>query len=152
MTNKKEKTPLKRQKIELDKPVPSLPLYELKYVNNKWIYVYAIMTPAILKEKPRETPLYFNGGLVTMTLSSECPKNTTNLEVFSLTDIKKLLKAQRESDLLFRKRFKEAHKDKMDSYQERTFIVENKNQKAIGKHIVRIHSKTKEKTSFVGRN
>ena len=132
----------------MDKPVPSLPLYKLKYENNSWKYIYCFETPVTLTDKKRKTPLYLM-GLRSMKLSDQEIDMMINIEVFCKDDIYKLLKQQRKSDMHYRKIFKE--NNDMSNYQERTFKVKNKSQSAIGKMVVKIRHKSETETVFVGR-
>ena len=145
------KEKLKEQNIELNEPIPSLPLSKLKFKDNKWKYIYTIKTPVLLTSRERKTPLYFTGSLISMELSNKCPKHSTNLEVHSKEELLTLFEQQRKSDLKFRKEFKEKHLNDLDKFDEKTFILDNKSQNAFNKYIVKIKSKLKDKTIFVGR-
>lgn len=140
------------QNIEVDKPIPSLPISKLKYSKDgKWSYIYSFNTVVKLTNSRRKTPLYLKGSLPSMTITDKNPKNSTNLEIYSLNDLKNLLDQQRKSDLAFRKEFLEKHKDDIENFQENIFILENKTQEVNNIFIVKPKRKRKDSTLFVGR-
>lgn len=143
---------MKRQYIELDDPVPSLQLSKLKFENGNWKYIYCIETPTPLTNKRRKRPLYFSGSLKTLELSNEIPPNMINVEVYCIEDVYELFRIQRESDLAFREKFIKSHKEELENYKLHTFIVDNKNQDALGKFIVQPQKIMEDKTIFVGRS
>lgn len=140
------------QNIEVDKPIPSLPVSKVKYSKDgKWSYIYSFTTPVKLTNSKRKSPLYLKGSLPSMELTDKNPKNSTNLEVYSLKELKELLNQQRKSDNAFRKEFLEEHKDSIDDFQENIFILDNKTQELHNAFIVKMKRKRKDSTVFVGR-
>lgn len=141
------------QPIKMDEPVPSLELYKLEWDNDnkRWIYVYSVDTPVELTEKPLEQPLYF-AGVFTKTLINNSTKYMINIPVSTIDDVYRLYNRQRESDLLFRKRFEEEHSDFIKQFPAKTFTVKNETQNAIGKMVVSIAKMDEEYTTFVGRS
>lgn len=143
---------MRRQYIELDEAVPSIQLSKLKFKDGEWKYIYCIETPSILTSKRRKKPLYFLGSLKGLELSNESSPNMVNVEVYCIEDIYELFDRQRKSDMLFREEFIKTHSDTMNDYIPHTFIVDNKNQDAVGKFIVKPQKIMENKTIFIGRS
>jgi hypothetical protein len=139
-----------KQYITLDEPVPSIELDKLKYEDGKWQYVYCFETPIKLTETPRKTPLYLAGSLPSLEITNEIGENMINKEIWSVEDLREAFRRQRESDLAFREKFEATHPNNQLTL--RTFIVDNKNQSAIGKYIVKMQKNLGDKTMFVGRS
>ena len=136
----------------VEEPVPSLPLTSLKFKDGKWYYAYTFETPVRLIEgRVRKYPLFVDGAIHGLRLINEDKRYMTNIPIYSKEDIYHLLDLQREADYRFRDEFILNNLDRLDDFNEMTFTLRNKSQKATNKAIVRIKKQDDMFTTFVGR-
>lgn len=140
------------QLIELERPIPSFSVYEVRFIDNSWKFVYAVETPEILTEEVRESPLYVDGAITNLSLSDNNKKNMVNLKVSCYGDLIKLFNRQLESDLKFRKKFLERMESQDVTLTRSTFSLTNEDHHLNNKcYIVEIENQSLTETVFVGR-
>lgn len=95
------------QILNFDNPIPSCEIHELNFVDGKWVFVYALLTPVKLtNENEQELLVYeYISDLKLVTLETVNLKSI-NLRVKTLDEYLKLLYAQMKTDVEYREMWK----------------------------------------------
>lgn len=95
------------QMLRFDKPIPSCGIHELKFVNNSWEFIYALLTPIELtNENDQELLIYEYISDLKLVTSDVVNLKSINLRIKTYDEYLELLKRQAEADIEFREEWK----------------------------------------------
>lgn len=94
------------QFLRLNNPIPSCELYSLEFIENKWIYIYALNTPFELNDDNTvEIAVYEYISDLYLKVPDSIHPESVNLKITKLSEYMHLLKKQMETDLDYRKKW-----------------------------------------------
>ena len=138
--------------ITTDYPIPSCITHKLIWNVDKWLYQFEIKKPDEI-DLPEENSednlikLYVYGHIQQLKLVDYINKESINIEINSITDIKELLKSQALEDNEYREKWIE---DNPDYYENITTLdMKNETQDFINSHIIKVLSQNKKETKFI---
>lgn len=138
--------------VVTDNPVPSCVIQNLLWDedNKRWSYEYYVTIPnkiEIDEDGKFSKDLYVYGHIQELKLVDTVTKNSINISVKSVDDIKRMIDVQYKADIEYRNQWIENNPDYIDNVF--TIQVENKTQYSEYNHIISIKEQNEDHTVFI---